>query len=121
MPHPFHGLLDQLSPTRDDGFRQDWQKITKKKKKRHAEGFDEGRFDAALAILSMDTRGAGVIASSSAYQNLQTVWLSRASEVNQRNFWIFPIFKFENRLRTTCPRFLPSFALPDKAVQFQQT
>ena len=26
------------------------------------------------------------------------VWLSRASEVHQRNFWIFPIFKFENRL-----------------------
>ena len=48
------------------------------------------------------------------------VWLSRASEVHQRKFWILPIFKFENRLRTTCPRFLQSFALLDKAVQFQQ-
>ena len=47
------------------------------------------------------------------------VLLSRASEVHQRNFWIFPNFKFENRLRTTCPRFLRSFAFPDKAVQFQ--
>ena len=27
-------------------------------------------------------------------------------------------FQFENRSRTTCPRFLQSFALPKKAVQF---
>ena len=47
------------------------------------------------------------------------VWLSRASEVHQRNFWIFPIFMCENRLRRTCPQFLQSFASPDKAVQFQ--
>ena len=38
------------------------------------------------------------------------VRLSRASEVHRRSFWIFPIFKFENRSRTTCPRFLQSFA-----------
>ena len=31
----------------------------------------------------------------------------------------FPIFKFEKRLRTTCPRFLQSFALTEKAVQLQ--
>ena len=42
-------------------------------------------------------------------------------EVHQRNIWIFPIFKFENRLRTTCPRFLQPFALPGQAVQFQQS
>ena len=47
------------------------------------------------------------------------VRLSRASEVHERNFWIFPIFKCENRSRTTCPRILQSFAFPDKAVQFQ--
>ena len=29
-------------------------------------------------------------------------------------------YQFENRSRTTCPRFLQSFALPDTAVQFQQ-
>ena len=34
------------------------------------------------------------------------IGLSRASEVHRRNFWIFPIFKFENRLRTTRARFL---------------
>ena len=28
-------------------------------------------------------------------------------------------FQFENKSRTTCPRFLQSFAFPDKAVQFQ--
>ena len=28
-------------------------------------------------------------------------------------------FQFENRSRTTCPRFLQSFALPGEAVQFQ--
>ena len=49
------------------------------------------------------------------------VWLSRASEVHQRNFWIIHIFKCEKRLRTTCPRFLQSFALPDKAVQFHHS
>ena len=43
------------------------------------------------------------------------VELSRASEAHRRNFWIFPIFKFENRSRTSCHRFLQSFALPDKA------
>ena len=47
------------------------------------------------------------------------VRLSRASEVHQRNFWIFRIFKCEKRLRTTCPRILHSFAFPDKAVQFR--
>ena len=31
----------------------------------------------------------------------------------------FSFFKFENRSRTTCSRFLLSFALPDKAVQLQ--
>ena len=48
------------------------------------------------------------------------VGLSRASDVHRRNPWIFPIFKFEKRSRTTCSRFLQSFALPDEAVQFQQ-
>ena len=36
-------------------------------------------------------------------------------EVHQRNPWILQIFKFEKRSRTTCPRFLQSFASPDKA------
>ena len=47
------------------------------------------------------------------------VWLSRASEDHQRNIWIFPIFKFANRSRTTRHPFLQSFALPVKAVQLQ--
>ena len=34
-------------------------------------------------------------------------------------FGSFSFFKFENRSRTTCSRFLRSFALPDEAVQLQ--
>ena len=45
--------------------------------------------------------------------------LSCPREVHQRNCWILPIFKFENRSRTTCSRFLQSFALPDEAVKLQ--
>ena len=52
--------------------------------------------------------GARVIVSS-AYQNFAHV------------VWILPIFQFENRSRATRCRFLESFALPDKAVQFQQS
>ena len=66
----------------------------------------------------MDTREAGGHRQC-CLPEFAHVWLSRASEVHQRNFWIFPIFKLKNRLRTTCPQFLQSFALPDKAVQFQ--
>ena len=49
------------------------------------------------------------------------VWLSRASEVHQRNPWIFTNFKFENRLRTTRSQVLQSFASPDEPVHFQQS
>ena len=68
---------------------------------------------------SMDTRRAGGVIVSSAYQNFAHVGLSRASEVHQRNPTFFPIFKFKNRSRTTCSPFLQSFALPDKVVQLQ--
>ena len=47
------------------------------------------------------------------------VELSLARDVIQSYHGIFPIFKFENRSRTTCSRFLQSFALPDKVVQLQ--
>ena len=46
------------------------------------------------------------------------VRLSRASEVHQRNTWIFPIFKFENRSSTTSSRFL-QFASPEHTIQLQ--
>ena len=39
------------------------------------------------------------------------VGLSLDPEVHQRNPWILPIFKFENKSRTTCSRFLQVFAL----------
>ena len=45
--------------------------------------------------------------------------LTCAREVHQRNPWMLPTLKFENRSRTTCSRFLQSFALPDKVVQLQ--
>ena len=35
--------------------------------------------------------------------------------------WILPILKFESGSRTTCCRFLQSFALPDKIVQLQRS
>ena len=47
-------------------------------------------------------RGEGIVTVSSSHQNLPTYGLSRASEVHRRTPWIFPIFKFENRSRTTC-------------------
>ena len=43
-------------------------------------------------------------------------WPHRFTESNH---WMLPMFKFENRLRTTCSRFLQSFALPDKPVKQQ--
>ena len=46
-----------------------------------------------------DTRGAGVHRQFR-LPEFAHVWLSRASEVHQRNFWIFPIFKFEKFTNT---------------------
>ena len=68
----------------------------------------------------LDTRAAGGHRQfcSQAFGHMV---LSRAAEVHPRNFWIFPIFEFENGSRTTCSRFLHSFALPDKAFQFRQS
>ena len=37
----------------------------------------------------------------------------------ESDHWMLPMFKFEKRSRTTCSRFLQSFALPDKAVKQQ--
>ena len=50
----------------------------------------------------MDTREAGGHRQF-CLPKFAHVRLSRASEVHQRNFWIFPIFKCENRLGTTDP------------------
>ena len=44
---------------------------------------------------------------------------SRASEVHRKQPLNVAMFKFEKRSRTTCSRFLQSFALPDKAVKLQ--
>ena len=44
---------------------------------------------------------------------------SHAPDIHRKNHRMLPMFKFENRSRTTCPRFLQSFALPDEAVQLQ--
>ena len=58
-------------------------------------------------------------------RQLTKIWPHRVitspQRFTKRNFWIFPILKFENRSRTTCSRFLQAFALPDKAVQFQMS
>ena len=62
---------------------------------------------------SMDTRGAGGGHRQFCAPKLAHVGLSRASEVHQRKRWILHIFSFENRSRTTCCRFLQSFASPE--------
>ena len=43
-------------------------------------------------------------------------WPHRFTESNH---WMLPMFKFEKRSRTTCSRFLQSFASPDEAVKVQ--
>ena len=60
----------------------------------------------------------GIIASS-AYQNLHTYGYHVCFRGSTKKLGIFPIFKSENRSRTACPRFLQSFALPDKVGQLQ--
>ena len=62
-------------------------------------------------VLNLHTGGAGEkggVHRQFCLPKLAHVWLSRASEVQQRKFWIFSSFKFENRSRTTCP---PNFAV----------
>ena len=79
----------------------------------------------AVVVVVVCTRGRferthGSRGSSSVLlTKLAHVKLSRASEVHQRNTWIFPVFKFEKKSRTTCSRFLQPFALPDEAVNLQ--
>ena len=70
-------------------------------------------------VLDGNTGGRERGSSSVLLTKFAHVGLSRASEVHQRNPWIFPISKFENKSRTTCSRFLQSFALPDEAVKLQ--
>ena len=61
-----------------------------------------------------------VVVASSVYQKITHVEFSLGHrEVHHRNPSILHIFKFEKRSRTTCSRFLPSFALPDEAVKLQ--
>ena len=48
----------------------------------------------------------------SAYQDWSTCGFHVIQRFNQSYHRIFPIFKFENRSRTTCSRFLQSFASP---------
>ena len=47
------------------------------------------------------------------------VGLSRGPQVQQKKPLDLTHSRFENRSRTTCPRFLQSFALPDEAVELQ--
>ena len=47
------------------------------------------------------------------------VGLSLGAKFTESNHWMLPMFKFEKRSRTTCSRFLQSFALPDKTVKQQ--
>ena len=47
------------------------------------------------------------------------VEFSRASEVHRKKPLDLNHFQFENRSRTTCPRVLQSFAVPDQAVELQ--
>ena len=72
-------------------------------------------------VLNLHTEGVLYIHRvivSSAYQNLPTYGYHVTRRFTKSNHWILPIFKFENRLRTTCPRFLQSFALPNRLFSF---
>ena len=66
-------------------------------------------------------RRSRVVIASYAHQNLPTYGCHVLQRFTEKNCWIFPLFKFEKRSKTTCSRFLESFAFPDKAVQFQQS
>ena len=76
-----------------------------------------------------DTRGRGrgkegegrEVTVSSANHETAHVELSRAPEVHRKKTLDVTHFQFENRSRTTRSRVLQLFALPDKAVQFQQS
>ena len=54
-------------------------------------------------------------------ENLPTYGCLLTPEVHRKIPLDLTRFQFENRSRTTCPRFLQSFALPDESVQFQQS
>ena len=71
------------------------------------------------AFLKPHTGGEQGVIVSSAYQNLPKYSYHVLQRFTKETFGSFLFFKFENRLRTTCYRFLQSFAFPDKAVQFQ--
>ena len=67
------------------------------------------------SVLSLHT----AVIASSAYQNLPTLNCHVLQRFTESNHWMLPMFKFENRSRTTFSRFLQSFSLPDKAVKLQ--
>ena len=54
-------------------------------------------------VLNVHGHGAQGVIASSAYQNLPTYGFHGLQRCTKETF---AIFKFENRLRTTCPRFL---------------
>ena len=76
-----------------------------------------GRFESTHGGVFESTR---VVVASSVYQKNHArrviTWPHRFTESNH---WMLPMFKFEKRSRTTCSRFLQSFALPNKAVKLQ--
>ena len=64
----------------------------------------------------MDTRR---VIASSAYQKITHVQYSLGPRDSPKKPLDLTHFQFENRSRTTCSRFLLSFALHDEAVQLQ--
>ena len=71
-------------------------------------------------VLYIHTGEQGVIVSS-ASQNLPTYGCHVLQSFTKETFGSFPFSSLRTDLRTTCPRFLQSFALLDKAVQFTCT
>ena len=63
--------------------------------------------------------GSSLIANFPLAMNGPRRGIHVSQRFTKRNPCILHIFKFENRFRTTCSRFLQSFALPDEAVQLQ--
>ena len=81
--------------------------------------YTRGRFQRTHGDV-LNPHTDGMLSSSVLLTKIcQRMVITFPPEVHQRNFWIFPILKFEQRSRTTCPRFLQSFAFPDNVVQLQ--
>ena len=68
------------------------------------------------AFSSLHTGGRRQFSLPKNHARRVITWPHRFTESNH---WMLPMFKFEKRSRTTCSRFLQSFALPNKTVKLQ--